>query len=407
MNERQIAYQIIYEVVYQNQYANLMLRKRLNFFSSDEKKLITQIVYGTISNYDFLQYQYQNLVDNKLSNKVKTILNMSIYQMFFLDKVPDYAIINDAVEISKSINKGFYSKVVNAVLRSVQSQGLIDSDDLSIKYSFSPFIVKMLIKQYDLQTAQDILVASNLQSKVALRYNSLSNGSFDENDFIKGTLAKNCYYYKGNIFQTNYLSEGVFTIQDEASQLVSEFMDPLPTDRILDMCSAPGTKTSHLSQLMNNEGEIIALELHEHRCVLIEETIDRLHLNNVVVLQMDSTKSKNEFQANSFDKILLDAPCSGLGVLKRKPEIKLHITPSSLDEIVLLQKDLLDNAAVLLKNDGILVYSTCTINKKENDKQISRFLANYPNFILIEDRLVLPSKDNDGFYMAKLKKVSE
>ena len=170
------------------------------------------------------------------------------------------------------------------------------------------------------------------------------------------------------------------------------------------MCCAPGSKTTHLAALMNNKGKIIACDLFEHKIKLVKENLKRLNISNVELHAIDATSLKKKYLEGTFDKILLDAPCSGLGVMKRKPEIKYHDS-SVMDTIIPLQAKLLDNAYYLLKNNGKMVYSTCTINKKENEQMIKKFLDKYPDMKIVEERKILPFVyDSDGFYMCKLEK---
>ena len=194
------------------------------------------------------------------------------------------------------------------------------------------------------------------------------------------------------------------TIQDESSQLVAPLLSPSEDDLVLDMCCAPGSKTTHLAALMNNKGKIIACDLFEHKIKLVKENLKRLNISNVELHAIDATTLKEKYLEGTFDKILLDAPCSGLGVMKRKPEIKYHDS-SVMDTIIPLQAKLLDNAYYLLKNNGKMVYSTCTINKKENEQMIKKFLEKYPDMKIVEERKILPFVyDSDGFYMCKLEK---
>lgn len=211
-------------------------------------------------------------------------------------------------------------------------------------------------------------------------------------------------YRAGNIASTDYFKNGLVTIQDESSQLIAPLLDPQPTDLVLDMCCAPGSKTTHLAAIMNNQGKIIAYDLFEHKIKLVEANLKRLGVNNVELHVGDATLLKEKYSEESFDKILLDAPCSGLGVMKRKPEIKYHDS-GAMDTIIPLQAKLLDNAYYLLKKNGKMVYSTCTINKKENEQMIKQFLDKYPDMKIIEEKKILPYVyDSDGFYMCKLEK---
>ena len=221
----------------------------------------------------------------------------------------------------------------------------------------------------------------------------------------EGQLSKDALYFKsGNIALSKEYKEGLLSIQDESSQCVALLLNPSSDDYVLDMCSAPGGKTTHLAQIMQNKGRIDAYDLYEHKIPLIENQCKRLGITNVFASAYDSTKLNEKYEPKTFDKILLDAPCSGLGVLSRKPEIKYNDS-SSMDEIIKIQEKLLENAYDLLKNGGNMVYSTCTINKKENEKQIQSFIKKHPDMIVLKERTILPFEyHSDGFYMCLLTK---
>ena len=198
---------------------------------------------------------------------------------------------------------------------------------------------------------------------------------------------------------------GAYYVQEASSQFVGYLLkdEEVTNGRVLDMCAAPGSKTCHIGELLKNKGKIIAVDLYEHRLDLLEKAINRLGLRNVELKAHDSTKLHETYKEKSFDKILLDAPCSGLGVIRRKMDIKFNVSPESIDELVALQKELIEEAYVLLKDKGILVYSTCTINKKENEKQIVNFINKHKDMKVIEERTILPfEKDSDGFYYCKM-----
>ena len=197
--------------------------------------------------------------------------------------------------------------------------------------------------------------------------------------------------------------EGLVTVQDESGQMVAEIMDPKENCSILDMCAAPGSKTFHMASKINNKGKIVAIDLYEHRIQLLKNQIKRLGATSVIPVCYDSTKLLEKYQEESFDYVLLDAPCSGYGVVRRKPDLLVNIDQKDLDGILSLQKELIDVAVKLVKNQGTLVYSTCTLNKKENESQVEYLLNKYPNFKVVEQRVIFPDEfDSDGFFICKL-----
>lgn len=410
------AYRILNQYFEDESFLNIALNEELkkSELKREDKDLCTTIVYGTIQNLLFIQYQLQPYIKGKrVKKKIKTLLYLSLYQLIYLDKIPDYAVINEAVNIAKK--QGYQtSKFVNAVLRNFirnERRSLEDLDELeriSIETSHPLWMVKMFNKQYGLEKTKKICLEDNTPPTRSGRVNTLKASKEEllkEGCFKEGTLSKDALLYnKGNLALTSYFKEGKVTIQDESSQLVARLLDPQKTDYVLDMCSAPGSKTTHLSALMENQGKIQAYDLYEHKVKLVEYNLRRLGVKNVHIQAGDSTKLKEVYPQKTFDRILLDAPCSGFGVLKRKPEIKYHDS-SVMDGLVSLQALLLENAYYLLKNDGTMVYSTCTINKKENELMIQKFIEKHPDMEVIKQRTILNYEyHTDGFFMCKMKK---
>lgn len=410
------AYRILNQYFEDESFLNIALNEELkkSELKREDKDLCTTIVYGTIQNLLAIQYQLQPYIKGKrVKKKIKTLLYLSLYQLMYLDKIPEYAVINEAVNIAKK--QGYQtSKFVNAVLRNFvrnerrSLEGLDELERISIETSHPLWMVKMFNKQYGLEKTKKICLEDNTPPTRSGRVNTLKASKEEllkEGCFKEGTLSKDALLYnKGNLALTSYFKEGKVTIQDESSQLVARLLDPQKTDYVLDMCSAPGSKTTHLSALMENQGEIEAYDLYEHKVKLVEYNLRRLGVKNVHIQAGDSTKLKEVYPEKTFDRILLDAPCSGFGVLKRKPEIKYHDS-SIMDGLVSLQALLLENAYYLLKNDGTMVYSTCTINKKENELMIQKFIEKHPDMEVIKQRTILNYEyHTDGFFMCKMKK---
>lgn len=410
------AYRILNQYFEDESFLNIALNEELkkSELKREDKDLCTTIVYGTIQNLLAIQYQLQPYIKGKrVKKKIKTLLYLSLYQLMYLDKIPEYAVINEAVNIAKK--QGYQtSKFVNAVLRNYvrnerrSLEGLDELERISIETSHPLWMVKMFNKQYGLEKTKKICLEDNTPPTRSGRVNTLKASKEEllkEGCFKEGTLSKDALLYdKGNLALTSYFKEGKVTIQDESSQLVARLLDPQKTDYVLDMCSAPGSKTTHLSALMENQGKIEAYDLYEHKVKLVEYNLRRLGVKNVHIQAGDSTKLEEVYSEKTFDRILLDAPCSGFGVLKRKPEIKYHDS-SIMDGLVSLQELLLENAYYLLKNDGTMVYSTCTINKKENELMIQKFIEKHPDMEIIKQRTILNYEyHTDGFFMCKMKK---
>lgn len=406
------AFEILNQYYIDQSYLNITLNHVLSDskLSRKDKDLCTHIVYGTIQNQLYIEYLLKPFIKGKrVKRKIKTILYMSIYQLEFLTKIPHYAIIDEAVIIAKKENY-HAGDFVNAVLRNYLRQpkptleGLEPLQRLSIETSHPLWLVKMLVSQYDYKTAKKICIEDNGTPQRMARVNTLKTSVdqiLENEDYQKGNLSNvGVLYRHGNIANTKEYQDGLITVQDESSQLVGTLLNPEKGRRVLDMCCAPGSKMTHLSAIMENTGDIEAYDLFAHKIELVKKNCQRLGVNNVHLHVQDALEI-DEPEA-SFDAVLLDAPCSGLGVLKRKPEIKYH--PSdAMDEIIVLQRKLLEKAYYLLKNNGKMVYSTCTINKKENEKMIAQFVKKHPNMKVIEEKLILNYQyHSDGFYMCKM-----
>lgn len=412
MSARQSCFMILKEICIKKGYSNIVLQKKLDMVSAKDKGLITQIVYGMLQNYRFCRFQWESYVKKMDNEEVALLLDMSVYQLLFMDKVPSYAIINDAVEITKHNINSRYAKLVNAVLHKVDQNQILQptgkpEEVLAIQTSHPTWLVKMWVAQYGYEITEKIC-QSNLEIKpVTARVNTLKTTRDalleKESLFEKGLISKDALIYHGHhLTATQEYQDGLISIQDEASQLVAYLLDPQPNDHILDVCSAPGTKACHMAQLMNDEGSILCGDIHEHRVELIKEGAKRLGITCIQAKQMDATVL-DELKENSFDRVLCDVPCSGYGVLANKSDIKYHMNGNDMDTLIPLQKKILSRGAEMVKNNGVLVYSTCTLNKKENEKQIESFLKDHEDFTLVHMETVFPFQyQSDGFFMAKL-----
>ncbi len=398
---RQWIYKALSAVVIQHEYSNLYLRHHLHECPKKDQALATRIFYGTLQNWTYCQKAWQIYAKNQPNKKIALLLTMSSYQLLFLDKVPSYAIVNDAVQIAKRIqpsSKGF----VNAILRKVKPLELDDSlSSLAIQYSLPEWLLRLWIKQYGQEQAIENAKASLHILPTYVRRNPMR---IDEEGFLSdpniNESKKGLAIYTGNdLSKDSFYIEGKMSAQDIGSYEISRFMDIQKGDCVLDCCAAPGTKSMAMAEAIADECQITCLDLHAHRVDLIKKDANRLGLQSIHALQADATKYQSKLL---FDRILCDVPCSGYGVLSRKPDIKLRLKPEDMDELIPLQYAILENVSQYLKEGGILVYSTCTLNKKENEKQVASFLKTHPNFVLLEEKTLFPSEFNDGFYMAKI-----
>lgn len=403
----------ISKVINQGGYINIVVDEVLsrNNFKDSQKRLFTKMVYGTVENKILIDYYLKEYTRQKrLKPPLKNALRMAVYGIVFLN-LANHFMVDMAVEVVKKHDyKG--SKLVNGVLRNFIQNPLPDltllpkREYLSVKYSFPLFLVDLLISQYQ-EEAENILDTLSKESKNALRINTLK-GSIEEvetrlkNDNIDFEREGMVLYTSQSMINHALFQEGLVTYQDASSQLVSEVVDPRPGDYILDACSAPGGKTAHMAALGNNQVKIVAVDIHDHKLRLMEENFARLGVQNVELVLEDALNLGNIYPEGTFDKVLIDAPCSGLGVSGHKVDLKYLLDEEKIDRLISLQKELLIKVSPLVKNGGALIYSTCTINKQENEDQIINFLNNNPKWKKIEEKLILPSSDCDGFYICKL-----
>lgn len=439
-NSRKICVDIVEQVLTKNAYSNIVLRHELNKYKLNDKDkgLITEIVYGTIK----YKYTIDVILNSFLKNGIKkidsyilNILRTSIYQIKFLDKVPNFAIVNEAVELAKKKKSIGASKLVNGVLRNyIRNLNKIfyNKNDivkaLCFNYSFDKWLVDMFINQYGVETAEKILEGLNERPAVTVRVNNLKC-SYDQAykklsevgyDIEEGYVCPEAIVInKGKSIENNPLFlEGLITVQDESAMLVAPSMNLKENFEVLDLCSAPGGKTTHISEVMNNTGTVKAFDVHSNKLSLVKDNALRLGISNIKCEEGDASKF-NEKLKDTADCVLIDVPCSGLGIIRKKPEIKYTKDIKGLKELIDVQRKIMDNASNYVKTNGILLYSTCTVNKKENEDNIKWFLKKYPefsiepiyygnldNFIYSQEGCltILPNKYMDGFFIAKLRR---
>jgi len=440
-NTRELALQTLIEILNEGAYSNRALNEQIekNKLTDQEKNFMTEIVYGTLQHYQLLEFYAMPYFKGRIKGWIKTLVAMTLYQIIFLDRVPEHAAISEAVNVARKRGGEFNGKLVNAILREIRRHSWRDIQEVSneqerlaIQTSHPLWLIRLWWKQYGEQKTKAMAVANNERVLVTLRVNTLKGTRAElmkrlEAEGVQckvGNISEDALIVlKGNAVKTKAFEEGWFYIQDEASMLVALALDPKPNTKILDTCSAPGGKTTHIAQRLNQTGRVYAHDIHQHKIKLIHENVTRLGLKNVEVSLQDATSLVNCYNIGSFDAILVDAPCSGLGILRRHPEVKITKQPADIDQIIEIQKGILKAVAPLVKVGGKLVYSTCTVNRKENDKQIEQFINNHPEFSLDEtlaqrmpeslaDTIksgmvqIFPDEfKTDGFFIATLTKI--
>ena len=436
---RKLALETLYKIDKEEAYSNIVLDELLNknrkVLSNKDINFISELVYGVTTwklTLDTIIQKYSKIKIKKISPWVINILRMGAYQIVFLEKVPKSAAVNESVNLCKKYG-GKSIGFVNAILRKVEKSDYLelfeiknDIEKISKTTSMPEWIVKELNKEFNTEKVNEICKNSNLKPKITIRVNNLKT---TKNELRKSLQSKEIevedgiledFLYLKNVKNITNLDEykkGLFTMQDESAGLTAIVLNAKEGECILDCCSAPGGKTTYIAELMNNKGNIIAWDLYKHRLDKVQENSKRLGINIIKTEENDATVLKEEY-IEKFDKILIDAPCLGLGVIKRKPDIKWQRKFEDIEEISKIQEKILNICSKYLKKGGILVYSTCSIIKSENDKIVEKFLKsedfelkeiNNINIENLENKItkkgiikLYPSENMDGFFISKL-----
>ena len=396
MNQRQLAHEILYKTIKDESYSNLLMRKELEKIEPIQRAFVTNLVNGVLRKYEFLQYQFKNELTATTSFKLQLILCMALYERFFLNE-KDYVVNNEYVELCKNkYDKAF----INAVLHKLTE--IKYTNIAYVKYCLPEWIYNLLSSQYDEKTLIRILDVYQNIPNIYYRINK-KKCSFNElNELNVNIINEDIFTSEQNLLRTSLYKNGYFYIQDFNSASLYKHLDLQPTNSLLDVCSAPGSKLFNCLDILNPIN-CYANDIHEHRVELIKKMADKLGYKEINYLNYDGNDIKNHIN-KKFDRIMLDVPCSGLGVIGRKPDLKFHIKSESLDELENVQLGLLNNCSELLNVNGIMLYSTCTLNRKENDRLIRKFLSYALDFALIEENTII-NEMGDCFYYAKLTKV--
>ncbi|WP_017186423.1 16S rRNA (cytosine(967)-C(5))-methyltransferase RsmB [Alkalibacillus haloalkaliphilus] len=394
---REVALNLLQRVSQSGGFSHILINQAISKHEvkQEDKGLFTEIVYGTLQRQLTLDFYLTPFVGNKkMDHWVRTLLRMSVYQMVYLERVPDHAVINEAVTIAKKKGHKGISGFVNGVLRNIQRKGVPSFDTIedkvervSIETSHPYWLVSRWVDQYGFDVTKK-MCESNMESKkvsVRIQPEKLSIEEAIEKLEVEGIkVERSTLSNQGlNIIEGNILRSELFphslTIQDETSMLVSEMIGAKPNMTVLDACSAPGGKATHIAEKMNSQGEIYAYDLHQSKVNLVKEKARDLDLTNIQVKAYDSRQLYEVHDDGTFDRILLDAPCTGLGVLRSKPDIKYSKQEENIEQLANIQHDLLRSVLPLLKENGKLVYSTCTVDRHENEEQIKQLLKDFSN----------------------------
>ena len=446
---RREAAQALMDILYDKGYSSIVLNRRLRNLPPEadrkDRAFISSLVYTTISELYYIDAvinTYSKTAVGKMKPWVAVVLRMTVCQLLFFDTVPDSAAVHEGVELVKRSRlrglQGFVNGVLRGILRGAKKPALPDAEEsplayASILHSIPAWILKIWLDAYGYSKMMELAEVSHGPKRLCLRCNTLKispeeflvmlRDKVGAENVRPGDYLPECAYIRdgGDMAAWPEFKQGLFIVQDESSALAGRALGAKPGDRVLDMCAAPGGKSTHIAQLMQNTGAIISRDIHEHKVKLIAENAARLGVSIIQPQFRDGVAWEPE-EEGSYDEVLLDAPCSGLGILRSKPDIKLNREPDHIGELVKLQTALLEAASHLVRPGGALVYSTCTINPAENEDTVQLFLEKHQDFFIENFEKDLPRKlecdtikdgyavlmpvkaGMDGFFIAKFRR---
>jgi len=418
-NPRKVAVSVLLKIEKDGAYSNLVLSQSLknSDLEGKDKALVSALVYGVLDRKITLDFVLSNFIKSPLKKTAPftlCVLRVALYQIMYMDKVPDSAAVNEAVKLVKNSKENRNSGFVNGVLRQIlRTEITLPQDDsiksLSIRYSCPEWIIDGFARDYGPDNTKALLEESLKAAPITVRVNTLLTDAEtvkkqleDEGIAAKNGIMENSLDILAgtDISQSKAYKNGSIYVQDSASQKAVAVLNPKSGDRVLDMCAAPGSKSFTMAQYMENKGEIISCDLHPHRVELIEKSASRLCIKNISASVCDATEYDESL--GEFDCILCDVPCSGLGVLRRKPDIK-YSKENDFTELQEIQYKILCNAARYIKKGGKILYSTCTLRSEENEKLVIKFQREYNCFCKVFEHTFMPHIDGtDGFYCALL-----
>jgi 16S rRNA (cytosine967-C5)-methyltransferase len=420
--------------------------KRYRYLTSLDRAFLTELTYGVIrwrGKLDWVIRHFSKIPLEKIELETLNILRLGLYQVLFLSRTPSSAAVNESVELAKRIRGKGGAGFVNAVLRSairqkdeIRHPDIVEDPALhiSVAQSHPLWLVQRWIKEMGVEETLKICTFNNQISSLALRTNTVKLNQKELIEKLRGVELKpfpTTFSEEGIVLQDPpptselpFIKEGLYIIQDEASQLVTSILDPKPGERILDACAAPGGKTTHMAQKMEDRGEIYALDLSKGKLDLIEEMCQRLGIKIVRTIKTNAAQPLPIPKGMRFDRILADVPCSGFGTLRKNPDLKWRRGEKDIKRLSELQFSILSNLSVYVKEGGVLIYSTCTVFHEENEDGVEKFLEEHPEFELGRIDKVLPEKchpfiqnryfktfppedEMDGFFVARLIKLSQ
>jgi 16S rRNA (cytosine967-C5)-methyltransferase len=450
MNARAIAMHTLMQVARRGSFPDVLLDiyfKEHPKMDSRDRALVTELVYGVLrwqGRLDWIIDQQIKIKQSKVELTVRLILRLAVYQLLFLDRVPAAAAVHEAVELAKASQPKHVVRFVNGVLRTISRKSIALKEAkpegsaehrLAMLYSYPVWLVQRWLTQLGDEETESFCEAGNQIPPTTVRVNTLKTtvagmaASFKDLGFFvePGKFVPETLHLRSirtDLSSLDHYKRGEFQVQDEASQLIAHLLQPQPGERILDACAGLGAKSTHLAQLMENQGEIIALDNQGWKLTRLMENAQRLGVSCIEPMEMDVVEIVPSGEEFSFDRILLDAPCTGLGVLRRNPDIKWKVKPKDFRRLHLVQQQMLERLAPLLKPGGVLLYATCTVSNEENEETVQGFLSEHSDYQLESARSFLPpggaglvnrtgavqtwphKHEVDGFFAARLRRTS-
>ena len=417
---RKTAFQVLLEVEEKGAYSNIALNRFLREAGECDPAFVRELTYGVIKNKYLLDFFLENFVKKgfkKLKTRDIVLLREGAYQILFMDSVPSYAAVSETVNLAKKYAKGregFINGVLRNLAREKDSLKLPSEEDpiscISVRYSCEPWIAELLIRTYGYEGARAFMEKVNGTPDLSIRVNILKNTPeelikiLEEQGFSvrPSELSDRALLVKGSgILESAAFREGRFSVQDQSSVFCADMLMAEPGMRVMDICAAPGGKTAAVAEKMKDQGEVLAFDIYEHKLKLMDELMKRNGISIVKTAEGDG-RIFNEKYEGSFDRVLCDVPCSGLGVMGRKPELKYR-KEYPMEDLNRIQREILENASRYLRPGGIMVYSTCTVNPSENQDMISGFLEGRSSFVKDKEFCLDPVKDGcDGFYICRI-----
>lgn len=441
---RRVALSALQDVNRFDAYAALALDKRLreSRLSPDDRRLATSIFYQAVENRLNIEYVLNSFVSVKPDAVIEDILHIACAQILFMDKIPPHAAVDEAVKQARALGKdeatGFVNGVLRNLLRAIEGEGIKYPDEnedkvkyLSVRYSVNEVILNRLISAYGIETAEKIVAFRPAERVETIRPHLMKRDCAQFEEYLtkrgwawKKGVVEGAYLisHAGNLAGDPDFFDGEFSIQGESSMLSAIAVNAKPGMTVIDVCAAPGGKSALMCEMMKGTGRVHAWDVHPHRVDLLKAMGKRLKLDNLRAAVRDASVTKEEFHL-SADAVLIDAPCSGVGVMTDKPDLKYRVTDESIDSLIETQKKILKASSQYVKRGGVLVYSTCSILPEENEKQVEAFLFDHPEFKLdtdagwvpeaLKDRFtggmlsLLPDRDGvEGFFIARMRRVN-